>query len=928
VLYSLGAARLQTRRVRRRRLLLSFAAAAALLLVVAAIAPSLVARIVAGRLSSSLGTPVHVGRLSWNPLRGTWTLQAVRVQADHGAPAFSVRRLTATVFLFDLLRGRHRLRNLVLVVPRFRLRATPTGWELPLQPAPSQGDGSAAWPTLVLDGAQVTQAAVRLERPGRASTLRLRRAELMGATDPDGLRVRFWSKGRLDRGSISCDGRLRLAHRSRRLRVRVATDRLDLRRVLGVVERQGLPDLTGQVALHATYDQSDHGTHGHGRVRGRLTGQALALRANGNERLRAQSVRTSRFMVDLERRHAELDDLRVTGANVTISRRGTIVEIPGIFRSDSPPSGSPAWTVTITDTVLQQVALHHTDASTGEAAPGLLIEEGQLGALGAPEVSVPFSFTATIDSGGHLDARGELGPGSAAGSARLSLTEVALPPFVHLVGGPVELESGVATGTLDITLRDGVGHGSGTVTLGDLKTRSPDPDRPENVLACHEIRLTFNHLRTSPFRMAFTELRLASPYLFIDRAPSGVFPLTVLFPAETSGTQSADSSGLDAAIRIDRLAVSDGRIDFRDLMLTPPYWRSLAAFELGATDVALPRVRIARFEGKGLVDELSPLRFAGTVGADRTEVTVNVERLALPPFNAYLQSAADYAVSSGAVSVQSQIVLDRSALEVNNQVVLSRLGIRGTDQDDFVQRQLGIPLTIALTLMKDYRGDVALNVPFGGDLHSPSFSLRTVIVQAILQAIRGAVMSPLNAIGRVILHDGRIEQFDLAPIPFPPGSATLDPGGHERVAQIAHVLALRPDLAIRLAGTVGDADLQRLTDEAALETLGTERRDRALRTMLQARLAGQPVPRLEAADQTRLDALRASLPWPGEALRNLAQDRGSAAAAVFIGDFNIPPARVAVDASPTPTPGPLPAAGGVTVNLGAPGREALRGDGS
>src|SRR5207244_7378500 len=96
VLYSLGAARLQTRRVRRRRLLLSFAAAAALLLVVAAIAPSLVARIVAGRLSSSLGTPVHVGRLSWNPLRGTWTLQAVRVQADHGAPAFSVRRLTAT----------------------------------------------------------------------------------------------------------------------------------------------------------------------------------------------------------------------------------------------------------------------------------------------------------------------------------------------------------------------------------------------------------------------------------------------------------------------------------------------------------------------------------------------------------------------------------------------------------------------------------------------------------------------------------------------------------------------------------------------------------------------------------------------------------------------------------------------------------------
>ncbi|HYV57143.1 MAG TPA: DUF748 domain-containing protein, partial [Candidatus Nitrosopolaris sp.] len=397
---------------------------------------------------------------------------------------------------------------------------------------------------------------------------------------------------------------------------------------------------------------------------------------------------------------------------------------------------------------------------------------------------------------------------------------------------------------------------------------------------------------------------------------------------EASGAARTDGSGLDAAVKIERLAVSDGRIDFRDLTLTPPYWRSLAAFELSATDVTLPRARIARFEGNGLVDELSPLRFAGTVGADRTEVTANVERLALPPFNAYLQSAADYAVSSGAVSVQSEIVLDRSALEVNNQVVLSRLGIQGTGEDDFVQRQLGIPLTIALTLMKDYRGDVELNVPFGGDVRSPSFSLRTVIVQAILQAIRGAVLSPLNAIGRVILREGRIEQFDLAPIPFAPGSATLDPSGHERVAQVAHVLALRPDLAINLAGTVGDADLQRLTDAAALETLGTDRRDRTLRTMLQARLAGQPVPRLDMADQTRFDALRASLPWPGDALRNLAQDRGSAAAAAFILDFTIPAARVTVVAPVTPTPGPLPAAGGVTVNLGEPGREALRSEGS
>ena len=902
-----------------------------MLVVLALIVPTLVARIVAGRLSTRLGTPIHVGRLFWNPLAGTWTLHGLRVDADRGAPALSVRRLTAEVFLTDVLQGRHRIRGLVLVVPRLRLRATPTGWALPLRPTPPQGEAPGApWPAVELDHSEIQQAAVRVERPTRTgSIVRLRRAELMGTAGPEGLRARFWSKGRLDRGSIACDGKLRAAHGSRRLRVRVATDRLDLRRVLRAVQHQPIRDLTGLLALHATYDEARHGAHDRTRVTGRVAGHGLALRADGAENTRAESVRISRFAVDVEGRHAALEEVRVSGAEVTVRRDGTTVEIPGILRADSVPSAGDvsSWTVTINDAVLQQVALHHTDAVTGERAPGLVIDEARLGPLGAPLVPVPFSLTAAIDSGGHLAARGEFVLRPPGGTAQVELTEVALRPLLRLVGGPVDLESGVATGTLAVTLRDGVAGGAGTVTLRDLKTSPPDPARPENVLACHEVRLTIRHARTRPSRLALASLELASPYLFIDRAPSGVFPLTLLFPTATPPAAGAGSSGLAAAIEVERFAVSDGRIDFRDLTLTPPYWRSLGAFELTASGIALPRPRVARFRGKGLVDELSPLRFEGSVGAERTEVTAEVEGLALPPFNAYLQPAANYAVSSGAASVKSEIVLDRSELEVNNQVVLSRLGVNGGGQDDFVQRQLGIPLTIALALMKDYRGNVALALPFGGDVRSPSFSLRGVILQAIVGAIRGAVLSPLNALGRVILHEGHIEQFDLAPIPFPPGSATLDASGRERVAQVAHVLGVRPDLAIRLTGTAAAADLERLTDEAALSTLGADRRDRPLRSFLQARLADLPVPELTSSEQVRVDALRASVPWPGEALRNLAQDRGTAAAAAFIVDFTIPPARVAVDPPPAPVPGQLATEPAATVSLGEPGRAALHADG-
>src|SRR5207244_13555652 len=124
--------------------------------------------------------------------------------------------------------------------------------------------------------------------------------------------------------------------------------------------------------------------------------------------------------------------------------------------------------------------------------------------------------------------------------------------------------------------------------------------------------LQHRHARTPPPRLTLPSLALASPYLFIDRAPSGVFPLTLLFPTAPPPAAGAGSSGLAAAIEVERFAVSDGRIDFRDLTLTPPYWRSLGAFELTASRTALPRPRVARFRGKGLVDQLPPLRFAGS----------------------------------------------------------------------------------------------------------------------------------------------------------------------------------------------------------------------------------------------------------------------------------------------------------------------------
>src|SRR2546426_7349545 len=130
------------------------------------------ARRVATRVSRSLGTPLHVGWLRWNPFAGRWTLDRLRIAADRGPAALTARRVSARIHLWDAFRGTYRVRALVLDGARLRLRATPAGWQLPLPAGPPEAAAAPA-PSVRLDWGAAPHARVRLEpRAGGRSSLR------------------------------------------------------------------------------------------------------------------------------------------------------------------------------------------------------------------------------------------------------------------------------------------------------------------------------------------------------------------------------------------------------------------------------------------------------------------------------------------------------------------------------------------------------------------------------------------------------------------------------------------------------------------------------------------------------------------------------------------------------------------------------------
>ena len=894
--------------MRRRRIAIGLALGA--LVVAIAVGPALVARGVATRASALLGTRVRVGWLAWNPLTGRWTLHGLRMAAERGPAALAARRVRARLHLWDLLRGDHRVRLLELDGARLRLRATPGGWQLPLPAGPEQAAGGAVVvPSVQLDWCAAPRARIRLEpRAGLRSSLRLRRLELAGGAGPQGTRVAFWTRGRLDRGSLAFAGRLRTRDDGHRLRLRLTAARLDLARVLRLAEGTPVADLRGSVDLRARYDEAGDGTHTARRMTGSARGRDVALRAGGVPGLWLREVTLPRFDVDLGRRSLALGALRLRGAEVWLRRVGVHLGVSGVTGAPASPStGASAWTVTMASADVVDGTVHQLEAGSGRASFDVALPHAQVGALRDPATAVPFSLEAVLGTGGHVSAAGELVCTPAAAKLHAELAAVALPALAAVAHAPLRLESGQVSGAFDVSYGAGAVETAGKLVVIDVKTVSPDPGRPEDVLAFKEARLALRQARSAPPSATFEKIEVDWPYVLIDRTPAAIFPFSLL----ADGAPAPAEGPPPATLRVEALRVLGGRIDFRDATLAPPYWRALANLRLEARGVEAPAVRVAELHAGALVDELSPLSVEGTIGT-RTHLVANVERLALPPFNAYLEGASPYTVTAGAVSGRSEITLERSELEVNNQVVLSRLGLSGAPGEDFVKRQVGIPLTLALALMKDYRGDVALDLPFGGNLREPSFSMRSVVLQAIVGAVRGAVLSPLNALGRVLLRDGRIAQIDLDPIPFAPGARELDDAGRERVVQVARVLTSRPDLAVRLHGVVAQADVDRLRDQAVLAALGEERANEPLRAFLHARLAGSPPPGLDDAQQARLDGLLAALPWPAAALHDLTVDRGAVAGAAFILEQRLEPARLSVS---TPATDQLASTPGVAVEV-------------
>lgn len=270
-------------------------------------------------------------------------------------------------------------------------------------------------------------------------------------------------------------------------------------------------------------------------------------------------------------------------------------------------------------------------------------------------------------------------------------------------------------------------------------------------------------------------------------------------------------------IRIGQVLLQGGNVNFSDRFIKPNYRANLTNLggKIGPLDPGKP----GQVDIRGAVDRSAPLEIGGKVDPFGKELFLDLRARAksidLPAFSPYSGKYLGYKIQKGKLTADVRYAIQNGQLTAENNIFLDQLTLgEKVESPD----ALSIPLSLAIALLKNSRGEIDLNIPVSGSLNDPQFSLGSVIVTVIKNLLVKVVTSPFTLLNSIFGGGGA----DLSQVNFAPGRARIEPAEEKSLDALIKALNDRPALKLDIVGVADPA-----SDAEALKHATLERRVKA-----------------------------------------------------------------------------------------------------
>ena len=585
---------------------------------------------------------------------------------------------------------------------------------------------------------------------------------------------------------------------------------------------------------------------------------ALGLKGAKAPALTVPELDVRAAVLDFDAQRVTLGELSVKGAGVAAVRlKSGALDLLSLLGPSSKGSKSDAapWTLVADKLALQAASVRVEDRSVGRPVV-LAVDDISLevdGFSSAKDVLSQLKFDSRINKNGKLSVSGSLGLDPLKADLKLDVRNVDLLPIqpyaleqakIAISRGHVSTQGQLKLGSA----RDGgvLADFRGDVTVGDFA--SIETLNATDFVRWRTLRVGGINARLEPFSLAVQRVMLDDFYTRLildeqgrlnlreiqggtpveDKAGAGVFlaepGLDNRLTGESDEEQRGQGGGQRTAelappsapppsIRVDRIEVKRGNIAFSDRFVRPNYNVNLTDMAGTLIGLSTRPDSIAKLDLSGRVDKAALVKVSGELNPFRQDahldILASVKDFELTGLSSYAGKYVGYGIARGKLAAELHYTIEDRKLTATNQIFLDQLDFGDkVDSPDAVN----LPVQLAVSLLKNSRGEIDLRLPISGTLDDPEFSVSGLVVKMLFNLIGKAITSPFALLGSALGGGEALSQLEFAP-----GSATPGDKQLAKLATLAKALNDRPALKLDIAASADPALDTEVLRQAALQ---------------------------------------------------------------------------------------------------------------
>ncbi|MFM0236147.1 DUF748 domain-containing protein [Paraburkholderia sediminicola] len=251
-----------------------------------------------------------------------------------------------------------------------------------------------------------------------------------------------------------------------------------------------------------------------------------------------------------------------------------------------------------------------------------------------------------------------------------------------------------------------------------------------------------------------------------------------------------------------QLVLQQGRVTYTDNFIKPNFTANLVGIQGTVGAFGTQSTTPAPVDIAAKVAANGPLSIRGTVNPliakPALDLTASAHDIELTNLTPYSAKYAGYPITKGKLNVDLHYKLDNDQLNANNHIFIDQLTFGDHVENDTATK---LPVRLAISLLKNSRGEIDVNLPVSGSLSNPEFSIGGLIWHAVLNLLQKAVTAPFSLIANAFGGNGE----ELGYVEFEPGSAKLSDAADKKLDTIVKALADKSSIRIDLIGRVDPA---------------------------------------------------------------------------------------------------------------------------